>query len=174
MMPEGAYRLFDAAQVAKAYDGMAERLNAALPEREILLLPVMNGGMFPACELARRIERPLRIDYVHATRYRGETSGSTLEWRHWPDFQPGRHSVLLIDDIFDEGHTLAAIRDRLPVDYEVTTAALVLKAHERGLGRDWLDHYGLVVPDVYVFGCGMDYREHFRELPDIWATPPEE
>ena len=171
MMPEGAYRLFDAARVAEAYDGMAERLNAALPEREILLLPVMTGGMFPACEVARRIRRPLRIDYVHATRYRGETSGAALEWRHWPDFPPGPRSVLLIDDIFDEGHTLAAIGERLPANYEVTTAALVLKQHQRGLNRAWLDHYGLIVPDVYIFGCGMDYQENFRELPDIWALP---
>ena len=171
MMPEGAYRLFDATQVAQAYDSMAERLNAELPDREILLLPVMTGGMFPACELARRIQRPLRIDYVHATRYRGGTSGSDLEWRHWPDLRPGAHSVLLIDDIFDEGHTLAAVRDRLPADYQVTTAALALKRHERGLDRAWLEHCGLVVPDLYVFGCGMDYRENFRELRDIWALP---
>lgn len=169
MMPENVYRLFDAAEVGRAYDEMAERLNAELPQQEILLLPVMTGGMFPACEMARRIQRPLQIDYVHATRYRGETSGSDLQWLHWPDFSHQPHSVLLIDDIFDEGHTLAAIRDRLPANYEVTTAALVLKQHERGLDRDWLDHHGLVVPDVYVFGCGMDYRENYRELPDIWA-----
>jgi len=174
MMPEGAYRLFSAADIARAYDRMAERLNAELPNEEILLLPVMTGGMFPACELARRIRRPLRIDYVHATRYRGETSGSNLEWRHWPELRAGTRSVLVVDDIFDEGHTLAAIRDRLPDDYAVTTAALALKQHNRGLRRDWLDHHGVVVPDVYVFGCGMDYRENHRELPDIWANAPEE
>ncbi|MFO7763382.1 MAG: phosphoribosyltransferase family protein [Wenzhouxiangellaceae bacterium] len=174
MMPAGAYRLFDAAEVASAYDRIAERLNDELPKREILLLPVMTGGMFPACELARRIRRPLRLDYVHATRYRGQTSGSQLEWLHWPEFQSKEQSVLLIDDIFDEGHTLAAILDRLPEQYQVTTAALALKQHDRGLSRDWLDHHGIVVPDVYVFGCGMDYRENYRELPDIWAMATDD
>jgi len=171
MMPAGAYRLFDAGDVASAYDRMAEQLNRELPDTEIVLLPVMTGGMFPACELARRIDRRLRINYVHATRYRGATSGSELEWLHWPEFAPGEHSVLLVDDIFDEGYTLAAIRDRLPKHFEVTTAALALKQHDRGLSRDWLDHHGMLVPDVYIFGCGMDYHEHYRELPDIWVKP---
>lgn len=169
MMPEGAYRIFDARRVATAYDEMAARLNDELPNREIMLLPVMTGGMFPACELARRIRRPMRIDYVHATRYRGETRGSEIEWLHWPELPDREETVLLIDDIFDEGHTLAAIRDRLPDRYRVISVALTLKEHERGLPRDWVDIHGLIVPDVYVFGCGMDYREHFRELPDIWA-----
>ncbi|MEX2499776.1 MAG: phosphoribosyltransferase family protein [Wenzhouxiangellaceae bacterium] len=171
MMPSGAYRLFDAADVAAAYDQMAVRLNDELPDREVLLLPVMTGGMFPACELARRIRRPQRIEYVHATRYRGATRGTEIEWLHWPEFPPGEQTLLLIDDIFDEGHTLDAIRARLPERFRVVTVALALKQHERGLDRDWIDLHGLVVPDIYVFGCGMDYRENFRELPDIWALP---
>lgn len=171
MMPDGAYRLFDAGRVAEAYDAMAARLNAELPEGEVLLLPVMTGGMYPACELARRICRPQRIDYVHATRYRGNTQGADIEWLHWPELPAGEKTVLLIDDIFDEGHTLDAIRARLPDRFRVITVALVLKQHDRGLQREWLDLYGLTVPDTYVFGCGMDYRENYRELPDIWALP---
>lgn len=174
MMPAGAYRIFDAERVAAAYDEMAARLNDELPDREILLLPVMTGGMFPTCELARRIRRPMRIDYVHATRYRGEMRGAEIQWLHWPQLPARDETVVLIDDIFDEGHTLAAIRARLPDRYHVISVALALKGHERGLARDWIDVYGLDVPDVYVFGCGMDYQEKFRELPDIWAVPSNE
>lgn len=171
MMPRGAYKLFDAEQVGRAYDEIAQRLNDELPQHEVLLLPVMTGGMFPACELARRIRRPMRIDYVHATRYRGQTRGSDIEWLHWPALPDRPETVLLIDDIFDEGHTFAAIRERLPSRYRVISVALALKQHERGLQRDWIDIHGLQVPDVYVFGCGMDYHENYRELADIWALP---
>lgn len=171
MMPEGAYKLFDAEAVAIAYDEIAARLNRELPAHEIMLLPVMTGGMFPVCELARRIRRPMKFDYVHATRYRGKMRGSEIHWLHWPELPDGEETVLLIDDIFDEGHTLAAIRDRLPAQFCVISVALALKQHDRGLPRDWIDIHGLVVPDVYVFGCGMDYQENFRELPDIWAIP---
>jgi len=168
MMPP-ARKLFDAEQVRGAYDRMAETLNRRLPDSEILLLAVMNGGMFPACELARRIKRRLRIDYVHATRYRGATEGAAVQWLHWPELPPQDRTVVLVDDIFDEGHTLAAIRQRLPSGYEVHTVTLVRKMHRRGLARDWVDIHGLDVEDVYVFGCGMDYRENFRELTEIWA-----
>lgn len=170
MMPDGAYKVFDAERVARAYDEMAARLNDELPETELLLLPVMTGGMFPACELARRIRRPMKFDYVHATRYRGKMQGADIDWLHWPELRDADETVLLIDDIFDEGHTLAAIRDRLPDRYKVVSVALALKEHDRGLAREWVDVHGLVVPDVYVFGCGMDYEENFRELPDIWAV----
>lgn len=177
MMPEGAEILFDAAAVGAAYDDIAARLNRDLPDEEILLLPVMTGGIFPACELARRIRRPMRIDYVHATRYRGRTSGSDIQWLHWPELPGHPETIVLVDDIFDEGHTLAAIHDRLAGQFDVVTAVLVRKWHERGLPRDWVDYFGLDIPDRYVFGCGMDYHENFRELPDLWALaekPPQE
>jgi len=172
-MPEGAYKVFDAEAVSAAFDAIAARLNDNLPDHEVMLLPVMTGGMFPACELARRIRRPMKIDYVHATRYRGKTRGAEIEWLHWPELPDKDETVLLIDDIFDEGHTLAAIRARLPERFRVTTIALALKEHDRGLQRNWVDIHGLSVPDVYVFGCGMDYHNNFRELPDIWAVPSD-
>lgn len=169
MIPAQARQLYDEAAVASAYDRLAARLNADLPDTEVLLLPVMTGGMFTACELAPRIERPQRIDYVHASRYRGNTTGGGIEWLHWPALPEAVDVVVLIDDIFDEGHTMAAVRERLPESYRVYTAALALKRHDRGLDRGWIDYFGIEVPDVYVFGCGMDYRENHRELREIWA-----
>jgi len=172
MIPAGAERLVDQAGVTAAYDRLGRSLNQALPEGEILMLPVMNGGIFAVCELARRIDRPMRFDYVHATRYRGETRGREVQWLHWPSLPAHPGSIVLIDDIFDEGHTLAAIRERLPAPERVVTVALVRKLHDRGLPRGWIDHYGIDVPDRYVFGCGMDYQENLRELPEIWALAP--
>ena len=170
-LPQGAECLFDADQVDRAYDDLAERLDAALPDGPVLLLTVMTGGLFPAVELARRLDRPLTLDYVHATRYRGATRGGDIEWIRWPRVPDDAGTVLLIDDIFDEGHTLAAVRERLAAHHPVTTAVLALKQHDRGLPRDWVDHVALDVPDRYVFGCGMDYAERWRELPEIWALP---
>jgi len=174
--PRGASILVERARIAAAYDALAEALNRDLPEGEILLLPVMNGGVFPVCELSRRLRAPMRFDYVHATRYRGATTGAEVRWLHWPDLSDHPATIVLIDDIFDEGHTLKAIHDRLAGEddgsRQVVTVALVRKMHERGLPRDWIDYHGLDVPDRYVFGCGMDWREHYRELPDLWAVDP--
>lgn len=170
-LPAGAELLFSAGEVAAAYDRLAAQLNAAVDAPEILMLAVMTGGLFPAVEIARRLDRPMRIDYAHATRYRGQTRGGRIEWRRWPDLPDQRQSIVVVDDIFDEGHTLAAICDRLDPQHDVTTAVLTRKLHDRGLPRDRVDHFGLDVPDRYVFGCGMDYKERLRELPDIWALP---
>ncbi len=168
MMPGNARRLLSARQISEAWDRIAEALNHDLPDQEITLLPVMNGGIFPACELSRRLKRRIRFDYVHATRYRGATRGGEIQWLHWPELPAKPETVILVDDIFDEGHTLAAIRDRIADDYRVVTAVLLRKLHQRGLDRDWVDYRGIDIPDIYVFGCGMDYQENFRELPDVW------
>ena len=170
-LPANAECLFEAERVQAAYDDLAQRLDGALPDGEVLLLTVMTGGLFPAVELARQLDRPLRIDYVHATRYRGALRGGEIDWVRWPRLPDRRCTVLLVDDIFDEGNTLAAVRDRLCEKHDVTTAVLARKQHDRGLPRDWIDYHGLDVPDRYVFGCGMDYAEHWRELPGIWALP---
>lgn len=173
-LPHGAEQLYTATQVGAAYDRLARELDAAIDAPEILLLAVMTGGMFPAVEIAQRLERPMRIDYAHATRYRGRTTGGEIEWRRWPALPDERQSIVVVDDIFDEGYTLDAICDRLGAQHDVTTAVLARKLHDRGLPRDRVDHFGLDVPDRYVFGCGMDYHERLRELPDIWALPDGE
>lgn len=169
--PRNARRLHDAATVETALAGQAARLAPDLEGRNPLILVVMTGGMYPAAALTRHFGFPLTLDYVHATRYRGETSGGYLEWARRPsESVTGRH-VLVVDDIFDEGYTLQAVVEacRGQDAAGVTTAVLVRKQHDRGLPRDWIDDAALDVPDAYVFGCGMDYREHWRQLPDIWA-----
>lgn len=171
--PAGADELYDEAAVAEAMDGMAARLEAGLAEGPVCLWAVMNGGMYPAVDLSRRLQRPLTLDYVHASRYRGATSGGQVQWLHWPEALPVEGTVILVDDIFDEGHTLAAIRERLATatSARVITAVLARKRHRRGLDRGWVDLHALEVPDRYVFGCGMDYQEHWRHLKGIWALP---
>lgn len=169
--PRNARRLHDAVAVETALAGQAARLAPGLEDRNPLILVVMTGGMYPAAALTRHFGFALTLDYAHATRYRGETTGGHLEWTRRPDESViGRH-VLIVDDIFDEGYTLQAVVEacRGQGAVAVTTAVLVRKQHDRGLPRDWIDDAALDVPDTYVFGCGMDYREHWRQLPDIWA-----
>lgn len=172
--PEGAECLFTAAEVARALDAQAERLSRlAGPDEVLSIVALMKGGMYPAIELGRRLENALRIDYVHATRYREATRGGEIQWQHWPEELSLGDHVILVDDIFDEGYTMAAVSERFRRQgvRQVTTAVLVRKVHDRGLDRDWVDDHALEVPDRYVFGCGMDYQGLWRQLDDIWALP---
>lgn len=170
--PQGAECLFTAEEVSGALDAQAARIGRIAGAEEVLsIVALMKGGMYPAIQLARRLDNALRLDYVHATRYREATRGGEIHWEHWPtDLSLGQH-VVLVDDIFDEGYTMAAVSERLRAQgvERVTTAVLVRKRHDRGLDRDWVDDHALEVPDRYVFGCGMDYQGLWRQLDGIWA-----
>lgn len=139
-----------------------------------LFVTIMHGGMPFATQLAFALgERgqDLEFDYLHATRYRGNTSGSGLAWLHRPATPMRGRRVLLADDILDEGHTLLAVKrwceDQGAADVRV--AVLAVKRHDRRVDGIEADFVGLEVPDRYVFGYGMDYREQGRNLPAIYA-----
>jgi hypoxanthine phosphoribosyltransferase len=164
--------LHDADAVQMAYDRMGNRIAAQLAPHNPLVLAVMIGGLVPAGELIRRMDFPFEMDYLHATRYRGATTGGGLVWKRQPDKAlDGRH-VLVIDDILDEGHTLVAIRRALSEfkPASLTVAVLCEKKHERRAAGAHAEIIGLEVEDRYVFGCGMDYKEYWRQLPGIYAV----
>jgi len=159
-------------EVNQALDDMAASISLKLQYRYPLCLSVMLGGLIPTGQLIPRLNFPLELDYIHATRYRDTTQGGTLQWKKQPTIELTERSILIIDDILDEGLTLKAI-----VDYcyhagatEVLTAVLVEKIHDRRQGLPHADFTGLTVPDRYVFGCGMDYQGQLRYVPAIYAV----
>lgn len=165
--------LYSAAAVQAAYDRLAAAIEAQYAQRNPVLLTVMNGGLIPTAEIAGRLQFPFVQDYLHATRYRGTTSGRGLLWKRQPDpaLISGRH-LLVIDDILDEGHTLVAIREAL-LQFEpasLAVAVLAEKLHDRRAADAHAEFIGLAVADRYVFGCGMDYQEYWRQLPAIYAV----
>jgi hypoxanthine phosphoribosyltransferase len=161
--------LFDRQQVNAAVQKMADEINGFYGGRPIVLISVLTGAIMPAAWLATRLNMPVQMDFVHATRYRGGLYGAELEYRVPPRLDLEDREVLIVDDIFDEGHTLAAIKGSVEKRKarDVRMAVLVRKDHDRGLPRDYVDFIGLDVPDVYVFGCGMDAYEEWRHLDEI-------
>jgi hypoxanthine phosphoribosyltransferase len=168
---EEADCLYTRAQVELAIDKMADEISEAMGDKNPLVLAVMSGAMIPAGILLSRLDFPLQIDFIHASRYRGSTSGGELEWRVAPRFPLEGRCVLVIDDILDEGLTLQAIVDscRSQGASEVHSAVLVKKLHTRNIGIV-ADYVGLEVEDRYVFGYGMDYKEYLRNAPGIFAV----
>ena len=158
-------------EIGRALDGMAAAISARLAEAHPLVLTVMNGGFFLAGQLLPRLGFPLEFDYLHATRYRNTTQGHDIEWRAAPREAVAGRTLLVLDDILDEGITLAAIRARLLAEgaRECLTAVLARKE----LGRPQpiaADFVGVTLPNRYVFGCGMDVKGAWRNLPAIYAV----
>lgn len=158
-------------EVQEALDKMAKAITADLGNLDPVILVVMNGALIPAGHLLTRLNFPFQIGYLHATRYRGETSGADLHWIAESSVDVKNKVVLVVDDIFDEGPTLKAIVAALREGgaKSVSCATLVNKIHDRKVDNFTVEYVGLEVPDRYVFGCGMDYNEYWRNLPGIWA-----
>jgi hypoxanthine phosphoribosyltransferase len=165
--------LCDATEVDAALSRLASDITARLHDRNPLVYAVMNGGLVLAGRLLPRLPFPLEVGYLHATRYGHALQGTLLDWLVSPTHDLRERTVLVLDDILDEGHTLAAIIDFLKAEgaQEVFSAVLVHKNHER---KAWpamrADFTGLEVADRFLFGSGMDYKGYWRNAPGIYAV----
>jgi len=161
------------AEVTAAIGRMAEELTQRLANANPLVFCVMNGGLIFAGQLLTRLVFPLEAAYLHATRYGHETSGGDLNWIVRPQVDMRDRTVLLLDDILDEGVTLAGIADhcRQQGAAEVLLAVLVDKRHERKVSPGFrADFTGIETGDRFLFGYGLDYHGYWRNAPGIYAV----
>lgn len=158
-------------QIAAALDRMAVQIKQQLGEQNPLVLCVMTGGVVPTGMLLPRLDFPLTLDYIHATRYGHNTQGGELEWIVRPSKPLKDRVVLLIDDILDEGLTLEAIiHDCKNAGAKaVYSAVLVEKIRQRPTAIK-ADFVGVDVEDRYLFGYGMDYKGYLRNAAGIFAV----
>lgn len=159
-------------EVERALARMGHEITDRLAHANPLVYAVMNGGLVVAGRLLVHLAFPLEVGYLHATRYGHALRGKQLEWRVPPSQPPKGRSVLVVDDILDEGHTLDAIVEQLLAEgaQQVLTAVLIHKVHNRkahpGMRADFS---GLDLPDRFLFGCGMDYKGYWRNAGGIYA-----
>ena len=159
-----------AEEVARAIDRLAGEITARLRDEYPLILTVMNGAVVFAGQLLPKLKFPLECDYLQATRYGGETSGAELSWLMEPRIAVNGRTVLVLDDILDEGITLKAIRQQLlRLGAASCLTAVLADKHLARAKPIVADFTGVTVPDRYVFGCGMDVRGAWRNLPAIFA-----
>lgn len=170
---EEADLLVGEAGVAAAIERLAGEITTRLRESNPVVMCVMNGGLIFAGQLLTRLVFPLEVDYVHATRYGHEISGARLNWTVKPQLELKGRTVLLLDDILDEGVTLAAIADycRQQGAEQVLMAVLVEKLHLRKVTPGMrADFTGLEIGDRFLFGYGLDYKGYWRNAPGIYAV----
>lgn len=158
-------------EVRAAVDKMAGQINDHYGDESIIMVVVMVGGMVPAAWLLSRLNMPVRIDFMHATRYTGQTEGGELEFRVPTRLNLQNQNVLIVDDIYDVGLTLDLIEHYCETRgaRSVESAVLVRKEHDRPTTESKPRFIGMSVEDKYVFGCGMDAFEHWRHLDEIRA-----
>ena len=173
-MLESADVIHDEGAVQKAVGEVSAAISARLADKYPLVLCVMTGGVVFCGQLMTRLAFPLDFDYLHATRYGPETQGGKISWRTAPWTSVKGRTVLVVDDILDEGVTLAAVKESLKRmgAAEVLTAVFAdkLNGKQKPVAADFV---GLTVPDRFVFGFGMDAGGTWRNLPAIYAMKEE-
>lgn len=158
-------------EVRAAIARLAAEIQARLGESYPLVLVVMGGAVIFAGQLLPLLRMPLDLEYLHATRYGAATKGGAIDWRVAPPPSVRGRAVLVLDDILDGGQTMAAIRERLLALGAASfhCAVLVEKTLQKTKPIN-ADFVGIRIPDRFVFGCGMDAKGLWRNLPEIRAT----
>ncbi len=157
-------------EVQAAIERLATQITQSLAGCYPLVLVVMGGAVVFAGQLLPKLHFPIDFDYVHATRYGTAVQGGGIDWKVTPPENLRGRTVLVLDDILDGGETLRAISDRLQAlgAKKVHCAVLVEKILPRAkpIAADFV---GMRIPDRFVFGCGMDAKGYWRNLPEIRA-----
>ena len=157
-------------QIAAAITQIAGQINILLANSNPLVLCVMNGSLVFTGQLLPQLTIALTLDSINASRYHNQTSGGAIEWVNTPRTSIKGRTVLIVDDILDEGITLAAIYEHCLAHgaASIYSAVLVNKllGHSKVIFADFI---GLNLENRYLFGYGMDYKGYLRNAPGIYA-----
>ncbi len=168
---EQAEQLYTLAEIDQVLEQLAKKLTQQYADDNPVILCVMNGSVMTTGHLLPKLAFPLELDYIHATRYGEKTVGGDLVWQSEPMIDLANRTVILIEDIYDQGVTLMALRAfcEKAGAKTVVCLALVEKLHDNKVGQI-PEFIGMTVPDRYVFGFGMDYQGYWRNAPGIYAV----
>jgi len=163
--------IVSAEEVQAAVVRVAREINAAFADKHPLLLSVMGGAVVFTGQLLPLLDFPLDFDYVHVSRYGNGQQGGALHWRVEPRENVRDKIVLVVDDILDEGETLAAVKQRVlelgAAGFYCAVFADKMNGKSKPIQADFI---GVELPDRFVFGFGMDIQGAWRNLPAIYAT----
>lgn len=171
--------LFHETAILSRLDQLAAEISQEYRGRELTVIAVLSGSLMFMADLLRRIPLPLRLDFVSVASYYGkaQTTGQiAFKLATASPFDGGRAAlpdvkdrhILVLDDILDSGHTLAAIREKLEAVAPRSIRVCVLLSKKKPRGRIvHADYVGFEIEDEFVVGYGLDFMERYRNLPYI-------
>ena len=163
------------ASITRMADVLNTRFNAEGTKEFPLVLGVMGGAVVFTGTLLPQLSFPLEFDYIHVSRYGDDDKGGEVVWKVIPRSNVAGRTVIVLDDILDEGETLAHVKQRL-LDMGAAEVILAVFA-DKAIGKTKpvnADIVGLTIPNRFVVGFGMDAYGYWRNLPGLWAIRPEE
>ena len=168
---DAAELIYDQLTIAEALDRLAAQIAADYAALNPVLLLALKGGCYLGAKLMERLDFPLQMEVLQLTRYQDHLSGGDLKTGVMPASPLADRHLLIVDDILDQGITLQGMVDYCVNEDPTSVKSLVLIDKQCQRGRDIsADYVGLTAPDRYLFGCGMDYKGYWRNLPAIYAV----
>jgi hypoxanthine phosphoribosyltransferase len=171
--------LFDEPAIHRRLDDIAAQISNDYRERELTVIAVLHGSLMFVADLLRRIPLPLRLECLSVASYHGkaQTSGNVIFKLATASPSDGGQiilpdvagrDVLIVDDILDSGHTLAAVRETLEGARPQSIRVCVLLSKKKQRAREVdTDYVGFEIEDEFVVGYGLDFKERYRNLPYI-------
>src|SRR5947199_2658390 len=155
---------------------MADQIAACYQDRQLTIVGVLTGSVVLMADLIRVLDLPMRVGVLQASSYRGATTtrGELVINSELMLDISGR-DVLVVDDMFDTGHTLVRTLEKMR-DFEPTSirSAVLLRKHGRQEVEYQPDFVAFDIPDEFVVGYGLDYEDMYRNLPFLAALEPED
>jgi hypoxanthine phosphoribosyltransferase len=166
--------LLSAEQIQSSIDRLAAEIREREAGRPLTVIAVMTGSIIFLADLIRKLDMPLRVGVIQARSYLGTERGALSVNADMLPEVAGR-DVLVVDDIFDTGHTLLEVLSFLDElgPRSIRTAVLVLKQGKQQVAMR-PDYVGFEIPDVFVVGYGLDYNDAYRNLPYLATLEPQD
>lgn len=175
MLEDRLELLISKSQIEQKLQEVANLLNKAYEHKKLVLIMIMKGAFCVTANLMQKLSIPFTIEYIKASSYgKGGTKQSDLLIQGIKDLDIASRDVLVIDDIFDNGITMKSILNKLQEKKPSSVKSLVLLRKVKSQPTDYIPNYVLFeVPNRFVVGYGLDYKEYFRGLPGIYAFTEE-
>ncbi len=155
---------------------LGARISEDYAGKEVHLICILKGGVFFACELAKRITIPVSLDFMQVSSYgnASKSSGIVRIKKDLDDSMEGKE-VIIVEDIIDSGRTLHYL---IPVLEQRNPASIrlcaLLNKPDRREKEVQIDYLGFDIPDKFVVGYGLDYAQKYRNLPFIGVVETED
>ncbi|MBQ4482031.1 MAG: hypoxanthine phosphoribosyltransferase [Lachnospiraceae bacterium] len=175
-MADRIRQMFSEDEIVKKIAELGAKITKEYEGRELTMICILKGAAPFACELAKRIDLPVEMEYMRCSSYGNETESSGVVKIDLDLDRPIRgKNILVVEDIIDTGRTmsylLSVLKERGPES--VKLCALLDKPDRRVTDVD-IDYTGFIIPDEFIVGYGLDYAQKYRNLPYIGVVEPEE
>lgn len=167
--------LFSREEINKRVKELGKIIEEDYSDKDLLVISLLRGSFIFAADLVREINTKLEIDFLTTTSYEhGEKSSGKVKFLNEVRAKIKDRDVLIVDDIIDSGNTMKSVVEKIKEkDPKSVKVCVLLDKPERREVEFTADYVGFEIPDVFIVGCGLNFEDHYRNIPYIFTFVEE-